>query len=103
MRIFRLIATIIFLIFLAIFINNRVLKLKSDNKELLREITILEKEKVNYEDLLLKKINLNELENKARKMGLQYPEEILEIEIDNGKVIDFKKDKYYISSYNNKP
>lgn len=99
LRIFKLITLAIILIFIAIFINNQVLKLKNDNKELLRKISILEKERVYYENLLVKKVSLSELETRARKIGFLYPENILEITINNGKIIALKKEKYFISTY----
>ncbi|MEN2984024.1 MAG: hypothetical protein ABDH25_03250 [Dictyoglomaceae bacterium] len=94
----KLLVIAIILIFIAIFINNEVTRIRLENKEILKKISILEKEKIYYEDLLVKKVSLIELENKARKIGLLYPDSILEIKIENGKIKEVKKEKYLIIS-----
>ncbi len=95
----RFVTVALLLIFLAIFINIKVSGLRIENKELMKKINKLEEEKLAYEGLFLKRINLYELENKAKKIGLRYPQDILEIRIENGTQTTLKKESYFVSSY----
>ncbi len=97
--ILRFVTVALILIFLAIFINIEVSRLRIENKELMKKINELEEEKLAYEGLFLKKITLYELENKAQEIGLQYPQNILEVKIENGILTKLRKERYFVSSY----
>jgi len=94
---------LIFLCFLGVvLLNVKVSCLKNEIGKITMEIDALETEKSFLENTIQKKLSFKDLEEKATKIGLCYPKNVVEIRLNGGRISQIYKERYYASSYNQK-
>ncbi|HOJ92323.1 MAG TPA: hypothetical protein PKW23_01510 [Dictyoglomaceae bacterium] len=94
---------LIFLCFLGVvLLNVKVSYLKNEVIRITKEIDALETEKAFLENTIQKELSFKDLEEKATKLGLCYPQNVVEIRLNSGRISQIYKERYYASSYNQK-